>query len=215
MWCVACVVFVLCRVQEALKLDPDNKRAMVMRNKVRLMEQKKEAGNKAFSSGSPQEAIDLYTEALAVDPLNEHYNATLYNNRLVHLPLPPLHTCYLLSHLLLSLISSHLISAVLGFVLWRFSAAAYMKANNFSAAVADCSRCIDLAPDNVKAHLRRAKCHGELNNWDEVRLVLCCALSLCLLALTACAMCRPFAITSALKNSTHKTKVSIAWCDQA
>ncbi len=52
-----------------------------MRNKVRLMEQKKEAGNKAFSSGSAQEAIDLYTEALAVDPLNEHYNATLYNNR--------------------------------------------------------------------------------------------------------------------------------------
>lgn len=42
---------------------------------------KKEEGNEAFKRGNFQEAFTLYTEALAIDPINKHTNAKLYFNR--------------------------------------------------------------------------------------------------------------------------------------
>jgi len=48
---------------------------------VRKSEQKRLDGNNAFQSGRNQEAYDLYSEALAVDPSNDQYNAAIYCNR--------------------------------------------------------------------------------------------------------------------------------------
>ena len=42
---------------------------------------KKEAGNEAFKRASYQEAYELYTEALSIDPQNITTNAKLYCNR--------------------------------------------------------------------------------------------------------------------------------------
>lgn len=42
---------------------------------------KKEEGNGAFKRGSYQEAYDLYTEGLEIDPYNRITNAKLYCNR--------------------------------------------------------------------------------------------------------------------------------------
>lgn len=76
------------QVESALKLlkqvlvtDPDNRRCMRMYKMVKKLELKKSKGNEAFKMGKNQEACDFYTEALAVDPMNKDYNATLYGNR--------------------------------------------------------------------------------------------------------------------------------------
>jgi len=67
--------------QEILRMDPDNSMAASMAKTVKKLEQKKQDGNNAFESGRNQEAYDSYTEALAVDPANDQFNATLYCNR--------------------------------------------------------------------------------------------------------------------------------------
>ena len=41
----------------------------------------KEKGNDAFRKGRYNEAFDLYTEALAIDPVNKKTNAKLHSNR--------------------------------------------------------------------------------------------------------------------------------------
>lgn len=41
----------------------------------------KEAGNGAFRGGKFQDAYDLYTQALQIDPHNRSTNSKLYNNR--------------------------------------------------------------------------------------------------------------------------------------
>jgi len=43
--------------------------------------QKKEEGNAAFKAGRTDEAYNLYSEALSIDPLNVHTNSKLYFNR--------------------------------------------------------------------------------------------------------------------------------------
>ena len=46
-----------------------------------MLSQKKEEGNTAFRSGKLQDALQLYTEALEIDPNNIFVNSKLYNNR--------------------------------------------------------------------------------------------------------------------------------------
>ena len=49
--------------------------------KAKLLAAKKEEGNKEFRSGHLQKAIELYTEALSIDPNNKFTNSKLYFNR--------------------------------------------------------------------------------------------------------------------------------------
>ena len=46
-----------------------------------MLENKKQKGNDAFGEGRLQDAFDLYSEALAVDPEHREMNRTLYSNR--------------------------------------------------------------------------------------------------------------------------------------
>jgi DnaJ family protein C protein 7 len=48
---------------------------------VQLYEVKKQEGNNSFSAGKYQEAFDLYSECLQLDPLNQSINSTLHANR--------------------------------------------------------------------------------------------------------------------------------------
>jgi len=48
-----------------------------------LLKSKKEEGNDAFKTGRYQEAYDIYTSALSIDPNNKSTNAKLYFNRAV------------------------------------------------------------------------------------------------------------------------------------
>jgi len=66
---------------QALSLDPDNAAYRIIFKKVQALEKKKQAGNDAFSSGRYQEAYDIYSECLSIEPENTSVNSTLYNNR--------------------------------------------------------------------------------------------------------------------------------------
>lgn len=71
----------LSHFQQVLRLAPDHKKAMDVYKRAKLLKQKKEEGNDAFKAGRFQDACKLYTEALAIDPLNKIINAKLYFNR--------------------------------------------------------------------------------------------------------------------------------------
>lgn len=49
--------------------------------RARALKYTKEKGNEAFKSGEHQEAYDLYSQALLIDPLNTSTNAKLHFNR--------------------------------------------------------------------------------------------------------------------------------------
>lgn len=67
--------------QHVLRLAPDHTKAVSAFRKARMLKAKKDEGNEAFNSGNYQEAYNLYTSALAVDPCNRLANSKLYFNR--------------------------------------------------------------------------------------------------------------------------------------
>ncbi|CAG5103839.1 Similar to Dnajc7: DnaJ homolog subfamily C member 7 (Mus musculus) [Cotesia congregata] len=67
--------------QEVLRLAPDYVKALEMYKKAKLLKQKKEDGNVAFKAGRYQEAYNLYSEALTIDPQNKMNNTKLHYNR--------------------------------------------------------------------------------------------------------------------------------------
>lgn len=67
--------------ERTLVLDPDFKKAKIMRTKSRSLKDKKEQGNEYFKTGKYREALQIYTEALNIDPLHKEINSKLYYNR--------------------------------------------------------------------------------------------------------------------------------------
>lgn len=66
---------------EVLRFDPDNKGCAGLLRMMRRLEAKKAEGNDAFKAGRNQAAVEAYTEALEIDPLNVEYNSILHSNR--------------------------------------------------------------------------------------------------------------------------------------
>lgn len=71
----------LSHFRSALACDPDMKQAVKYLRMVQKLDRMKEDGNALFKSGSWQNAVDKYTEALDVDPTNKGTNAKLLQNR--------------------------------------------------------------------------------------------------------------------------------------
>ncbi|XP_014211141.1 dnaJ homolog subfamily C member 7 [Copidosoma floridanum] len=67
--------------QQVLRLAPDHKRALEIYKRAKLLKQKKDQGNVAFKADKYQEAYNLYTEALLIDPQNKKTNAKLHFNK--------------------------------------------------------------------------------------------------------------------------------------
>jgi len=67
--------------QKVLRSDPDNPKALTMFKLIRNLESKREQGNSLFKDGNPQAAIQVYTEAMRIDPTNNVFNATMFSNR--------------------------------------------------------------------------------------------------------------------------------------
>ena len=68
--------------QSVLASDPDHKAAMRLFKQIRQMEERKKEGNALFTTeGKAAEAVEKYTEALAIDPTNTAFAAVLLANR--------------------------------------------------------------------------------------------------------------------------------------
>jgi curved DNA-binding protein CbpA/Tfp pilus assembly protein PilF len=67
--------------RQALSCDPDFKAAVKYLRMVQKLERMKSEGNASFKAGRYQEAVNTYTEALAVDPLNKNTNSKILQNR--------------------------------------------------------------------------------------------------------------------------------------
>jgi len=67
--------------RQALSCDPDFKDAVKYLRMVQKLDRMKEEGNGHFKAGRYQPAVDIYTTALEVDPLNKSTNSKILNNR--------------------------------------------------------------------------------------------------------------------------------------
>jgi tetratricopeptide (TPR) repeat protein len=67
--------------RQALSCDPDFKAAVKYLRMVQKLERMKSDGNASFKAGRYQQAVDTYTEALAVDPTNKNTNSKILQNR--------------------------------------------------------------------------------------------------------------------------------------
>lgn len=67
--------------RQALSCDPDFKDAVKYLRMVQKLDRMKEEGNSHFKSGRYQKAVDIYSEALAVDAGNKGTNSKILNNR--------------------------------------------------------------------------------------------------------------------------------------
>lgn len=67
--------------RQALNCDPDYKDAITYLRLVQKLDRVKEEGNAAFKANKFTEAVELYTQALEIDPKNRGTNAKILNNR--------------------------------------------------------------------------------------------------------------------------------------
>ena len=67
--------------RQALSCDPDFKDAVKYLRMVQKLDRMKEEGNAAFKAGRYQQAVDVYGQALEVDPFNKGTNSKLLQNR--------------------------------------------------------------------------------------------------------------------------------------
>lgn len=67
--------------RQALNCDPDYKDAVKYLRMVQKLDRMKEEGNKEYKSGRWQAAVDKYSEALEIDPLNKGTNSKIMQNR--------------------------------------------------------------------------------------------------------------------------------------
>ncbi|KAI9717757.1 MAG: hypothetical protein M1812_004486 [Candelaria pacifica] len=67
--------------RQALSCDPDFKDAVKYLRMVQKLDRMKEEGNASFKAGRWQQAVDTYTQALEVDPLNKGTNSKILQNR--------------------------------------------------------------------------------------------------------------------------------------
>ena len=67
--------------RQALNCDPDYRDGVKYLRMVQKLDRLKEEGNTAFKAGRHQQAVDLYGQALEVDPTNKGTNSKILQNR--------------------------------------------------------------------------------------------------------------------------------------
>ncbi|CAL1529044.1 unnamed protein product [Lymnaea stagnalis] len=67
--------------QEVLRRAPDHHKAKDIYRRAKALSGKKDEGNTAFRAGKYQDAYNMYSEALSIDPNNKSTNSKLFCNR--------------------------------------------------------------------------------------------------------------------------------------
>lgn len=119
--------------------------------RAKLLKTKKEEGNEAFKAGRYQEAHELYTATLIIDPNNKLTNAKVYFNRAVVL----VKVCWF----------ANSISSTTE--LWCVVVFFYLQLGKLKEALGDCDRAIELDETYIKAYLRRAKICMDLEQFED------------------------------------------------
>ncbi|KAI4140660.1 MAG: hypothetical protein L6R39_005696, partial [Caloplaca ligustica] len=138
--------------REALNCDPDYKDAVKYLRMVQKLERMKEEGNTAFKTGKYKQAVELYGQALEVDPTNKGINAKLYQNRAMA-SIKVMDPVFLNSNFM----------AVGDDMLTHISD----QLKDFKSAISDCDRALALDSTYMKARKTRARALGESGSWDE------------------------------------------------
>jgi DnaJ homolog subfamily C member 7 len=68
-------------LRSALNCDPDYRDAVKYLRMVQKLDKTKTEGNQLFGNGQYQEAVDVYSKALEVDPTNRNTNSKILQNR--------------------------------------------------------------------------------------------------------------------------------------
>lgn len=71
----------LSHFRQAINCDPDYKDAVKYLRMVQKLDRMKEEGNGHFKAARYQKAVDVYSEALDVDPMNKGTNSKILQNR--------------------------------------------------------------------------------------------------------------------------------------
>ena len=123
---------------------------------VKQCDSRKSAGTKAFQEGQYAQAVELFTAALSLDPLNDSYNSVC--NRFIDFR-----------------VSISLIVYFLSFPPFLFTcktilcnrAAAHAKLGHYSEVVADTTASIQLNEKYLKAYQRRAEAYIAMEQWED------------------------------------------------
>lgn len=67
--------------REALSKDPDNTLYIKTYKNLAKTESMKAAAGEAYKTGNYNEAIDLFSQCLELDPYNKSFNCAIYLNR--------------------------------------------------------------------------------------------------------------------------------------
>lgn len=119
--------------------------------RAKLLKTKKEEGNEAFKAGRYQEAHELYTATLIIDPNNKLTNAKVYFNRAVVLV-----KVYWFANSISSTTE-----------LWCVVVFFHLQLGKLKEALGDCDRAIELDETYIKAYLRRAKICMDLEQFED------------------------------------------------
>jgi len=91
--------------RQALNCDPDYKDAVKYLRLTQKLDRLKAEGNDYFKSGKMKEAVEKYTEALAVDPTNKPTNSKILQNRaLCYIKVCVFILCFLFGRILMSIV---------------------------------------------------------------------------------------------------------------
>ena len=134
--------------RQALNCDPDFKDAVKYLRMVQKLDRMKAEGNEAFKTGRYQKAIDLYGQALEVDPINKGINSKILQNRAMAL---------------IKVCTTFIAGS---FSMYKKLICCYSQTKNYKAAIADSIRALALDPTYVKARKTKARALGESGDWD-------------------------------------------------
>eukprot|EP01132_Coremiostelium_polycephalum_P006672 gene6672-8254_t len=132
--------------QNSLTFDPDYTESRIALKRLKSLESKKKEGNEAFSAKNYQQAYDLFTEALAIDPVFDIVNSQLYSNRAATLINLNKH-----SEAIKDCTSAIELDSNYGKAYIR-RAQCYMKLEQFEDAVRDYEKAQTLDPENRDLH---------------------------------------------------------------
>lgn len=155
----------LAEAEKAVKLNPQNSRALDLRDKLALEYNRLKAAAEAssasafFNAGDLKSALADAENALKIDPQNSLALIIIGNIHLKNNEIPQA----------IEKFNAAVAADPKNFQPYYMRARAYAQANNYKAAIADSDKAIENDPRCARCYLYRGIYYSELINWDQAR----------------------------------------------